>query len=135
MVAMRMWPRQAMGFLGFRYGLQPGRGQHYALDALSVAVSKTPVNWILDADIRGFFDAISHGLLIEFQEHRIGDKLVIRLAHKWLKAGVFEDGDWSVSEMGRRRAQWLRRCSPTSTCTTSSISGPTRGYVARRRAM
>lgn len=87
-------------FLGFSYGFRPGRGQHDALDALSVAVSKTPVNWVLDADIRGFFDSVSHEWLIKFLEHRVGDERVIRLVRKWLKAGVLEDGDWSVSEMG-----------------------------------
>ena len=87
-------------FLGFSYGFRPGRGQHDALDALSVAISGTPVNWILDADIRGFFDGLSQDWLVRFLEHRIGDERVIRLVRKWLKAGVLEDGEWSVSEMG-----------------------------------
>ena len=87
-------------FLGFSYGFRPGRGQHDALDALSVAVSKTPVNWVLDADIKGFFDSVSHEWLVKFLEYRIGDERIIRLVRKWLKAGVLEDGDWSVSEMG-----------------------------------
>jgi RNA-directed DNA polymerase len=87
-------------FLGFSYGFRPGRSQHDALDALSVAISGTPVNWILDADIRGFFDAVSQEWLVRFLEHRIGDERVIRLVRKWLKAGVLEDGNWSVSEMG-----------------------------------
>ena len=87
-------------FLGFSYGFRPGRGQHDALDALSVAISDTPVNWILDADIRSFFDAVSQEWLVRFLEHRIGDERVIRLVRKWLKAGVLEDGEWSVSETG-----------------------------------
>jgi RNA-directed DNA polymerase len=87
-------------FLGFSYGFRPGRSQHDALDALAVAISDTPVNWILDADIRGFFDSVSQEWLIRFLEHRIGDERVIRLVRKWLKAGVLEDGEWSVSEMG-----------------------------------
>ena len=87
-------------FLGFSYGFRPGRGQHDALDALSVAISETPVNWILDADIRSFFDGLSQNWLIRFMEHRIGDERVIRLVHKWLKAGVLEEGEWSVSETG-----------------------------------
>jgi len=87
-------------FLGFSYGFRPGRSQHDALDALSVAISGTPVNWILDADIRGFFDSVSQEWLVRFLEHRIGDERVIRLVRKWLKAGVLEDGNWSVSEMG-----------------------------------
>jgi group II intron reverse transcriptase/maturase len=87
-------------FLGFSYGFRPGRGPHDALDALSVAISGTPVNWILDADIRSFFDSVSQEWLVRFLEHRIGDERVIRLVRKWLKAGVLEEGSWSVSEMG-----------------------------------
>ncbi len=87
-------------FLGFSYGFRPGRSQHDALDALSVAISGTPVNWILDADIRGFFDSVSQAWLVRFLEHRIGDERVIRLVRKWLKAGVLEEGVWSVSEKG-----------------------------------
>jgi group II intron reverse transcriptase/maturase len=87
-------------FLGFSYGFRPGRGQHDALDALSVAICDTPVNWILDADIRSFFDQIDQKWLVRFLEHRIGDGRVIRLVRKWLKAGVLEDGEWSVSEKG-----------------------------------
>jgi len=87
-------------FLGFSYGFRPGRSQHDALDALSVAISGTAVNWILDADIRGFFDAVSQEWLVRFLEHRIGDERVIRFVRKWLRAGVLEDGNWSVSERG-----------------------------------
>ena len=87
-------------FLGFSYGFQPGRGQHDALEALSVAISSTRVNWILDADIRNFFDAVNQEWLVRFLEHRIGDERVIRLVQKWLKAGVLDDGEWSVSEEG-----------------------------------
>ena len=87
-------------FLCFSYGFRPGRGQHDALDALSVAICETPVNWILDADIRSFFDGLSQEWLVRFLEHRIGDERVIRLVRKWLKAGVLEDGAWSVSETG-----------------------------------
>jgi group II intron reverse transcriptase/maturase len=87
-------------FLGFSYGFRPGRSQHDALDALSVAIGGTRVNWIFDADIRGFFDSVSQDWLVRFLEHRIGDERVIRLVRKWLKAGVLEDGEWSVSEKG-----------------------------------
>ena len=87
-------------FLGFSYGFRPGRSQHDALDALAVGICNTPVNWILDADIRSFFDSVSQQWLIRFLEHRIGDQRIIRLARKWLKAGVLEDGEWSVSEEG-----------------------------------
>jgi len=87
-------------FLGFSYGFRPGRSQHDALDALAVGICNTPVSWILDADIRSFFDSVSQQWLIRFLEHRIGDKRIIRLVRKWLKAGVLEDGEWSVSEAG-----------------------------------
>jgi group II intron reverse transcriptase/maturase len=87
-------------FLGFSYGFRPGRGPHDALDALSVAIGNTPVNWILDADIRSFFDSVSQEWLVRFLGHRIGDERVIRLVRKWLKAGVLDDGVWRVSEMG-----------------------------------
>ena len=87
-------------FLGFSYGFRPGRGQHDALDALSVAISETRVNWILDADIRSFFDGLSQSWLVRFLEHRIGDERILRLVRKWLKAGVLEEGEWSVSEKG-----------------------------------
>ncbi|SCK28614.1 group II intron reverse transcriptase/maturase [Variovorax sp. HW608] len=87
-------------FLGLSYGFRPGRSQHDALDALAVAISNTPVNWILDADIRSFFDRIDQSWLVRFLEHRIGDERVIRLVRKWLKAGVLEEGSWSVSETG-----------------------------------
>ena len=87
-------------FLGFSYGFRPGRGPHDALDALAVGIEKKKVNWILDADIRGFYDAIDHGWLRRFVEHRIADKRVLRLIQKWLNAGVIEDGSWSASEEG-----------------------------------
>ena len=87
-------------FLGFSYGFRPGRHQHNALDALYTGIMTRRVNWVLDADIRGFFDAIDHGWLVKFLEHRIADRRVIRLIQKWLAAGVLEDGVWSCSEEG-----------------------------------
>ncbi|CAD6561624.1 hypothetical protein LMG28727_07496 [Paraburkholderia kirstenboschensis] len=87
-------------FLGFSYGFRPGRSQHDAMDALSTAIDRTPVNWILDADIRNFFDGLSQEWLVRFLEHRIGDQRIIRLVRKWLKAGVLEDGKLSVGETG-----------------------------------
>ena len=87
-------------FLGFSYGLRPGRGQHDALDALAVGITRTKVNWILDADVRRFFDSVSHDWLIRFLEHRIGDPRVIKLIRKWLKAGVMEDGVLHPTEEG-----------------------------------
>ena len=79
-------------FLGFSYGFRVGRSQHDCLDALAAAICRTKVNWILDADLRSFFDSVSHEWLIRFLKHRIGDPRVIRLISKWLKAGVMEDG-------------------------------------------
>lgn len=79
-------------FLGFSYGFRPGRSQHDCLDALWMGISTTKVNWVLDADIRGFFDTIDHGWLVRFLEHRIGDHRILRLIQKWLRAGVMEDG-------------------------------------------
>jgi len=87
-------------FLGFSYGFRPKRGQHDALDALVVAITAKKVNFILDADIRTFFDTISQDWLVRFLEHRIGDRRIIRLIGKWLKAGVLEDGVVTTSETG-----------------------------------
>jgi RNA-directed DNA polymerase len=87
-------------FLGFSYGFRPGRSQHDALDALCVGITSAKVNWILDADIRGFFEAVSHDWLIRFLEHRIGDGRVTRLIRKWLKAGVLEGGAVTVRDTG-----------------------------------
>src|ERR1017187_3725019 len=87
-------------FLGVSYGFRPGRGQHDALDALVVGITSTKVNWIVDADIRSFFDTVSHECLVRFLEHRIGDPRIIRLIQKWLRAGVLEDGAVTVSERG-----------------------------------
>jgi group II intron reverse transcriptase/maturase len=87
-------------FLGFSYGFRPERGQHDALDALFVGIETRKVSYILDADVAGFFDAVSQDWLIRFVEHRIGDKRIIRLIRKWLKAGVLEDGIVQTSERG-----------------------------------
>ena len=87
-------------FLGFSYGFRPGRSPHRALDALAVGIYRRKVNWVLDADIRGFFDAIDHGWMLKFLEHRIADKRVLRLIRKWLKAGVIENGEWSETVQG-----------------------------------
>ena len=81
-------------FVAFSYGFRPGRGQHDALDALTVGITNMKVNWVLDADIRGFFDSIDHEWLVKFIEHRIADKRVVRHIRKWLTAGVLEEGEW-----------------------------------------
>src|SRR5438132_4766042 len=82
-------------FLGFSYGFRPGRSQHDALDALTVGLRRRKVNWVLDADIRGFFDNMSHEWTMQFIAHRVADRRMLRLIQKWLKAGVSEDGHWS----------------------------------------
>ena len=79
-------------FLGFSYGFRPGRSQHQSLDALYTGLLTRKVNWVLDLDIQGFFDGISHEWLVKFLEHRIADRRVVRLIQKWLRAGVLEDG-------------------------------------------
>ena len=79
-------------FLGFSYGFRPGRSQHDALDALWVGIKSQKVNWILDGDIRSFFDELDHGWMLRFLEHRIADWRILSLVRKWLKAGVIEDG-------------------------------------------
>ena len=98
-----LWGLQSIyeqDFLGFSYGFRPGRSQHNALDALSVAITSKKVNWILDADVKGFFDSMDHGWLIKFLEHRIGDRRILRLIRKWLHAGVVEEGQWSETTEG-----------------------------------
>jgi group II intron reverse transcriptase/maturase len=87
-------------FLGFSYGFRPGRSPHQSLDALSVGLLRRKVNWVLDADIRGFFDTLDHGWLVKFLEHRVADRRVVRLIQKWLRAGVLEEGKRTRSETG-----------------------------------
>jgi RNA-directed DNA polymerase len=87
-------------FMGFSYGFRPGRGPHNALDALTVGIEQRRVGWVLDADIRAYFDTISHEWLVKFIEHRIGDRRIIGLIQKWLKAGVLEEGQWTQNEEG-----------------------------------
>jgi RNA-directed DNA polymerase len=87
-------------FLGFSYGFRPGRGQHDALDALWVGMMRKKVNWILDLDIRSFFDKLQHNWLIQFVEHRVEDKRMVRLIQKWLRAGVLEQTQWTETKEG-----------------------------------
>ncbi len=87
-------------FLGFSYGFRPGRNQHQALDALAFGIGNRQINWVLDCDVQSFFDKVSQDWLIRFVEHRIGDRRIIRLITKWLKAGVLEDGRLVVTEEG-----------------------------------
>jgi len=87
-------------FKGFSYGFRPGRSPHQALDALTVGIQRKRVNWVLDADIRGFFDNLSHEWTMKFIEHRVADHRILRLIQKWLKAGVSEDGQWLETKAG-----------------------------------
>jgi group II intron reverse transcriptase/maturase len=99
-VAMVLSVIYEVDFLGFSYGFRPERSQHDALDALVVGISSRRVNWILDADIRSFFDMVDQRWMIRFVEHRIGDPRIIRLLQKWMQAGVLEDGVFQASERG-----------------------------------
>ena len=87
-------------FAGFSYGFRTGRDQHQALDALYAGITRKKVNWIIDLDIRSFFDKVEHEWMIKFVERRVGDKRIVRLIRKWLKAGVMEDGKWRETEEG-----------------------------------
>ena len=87
-------------FIGFSYGFRPGRGAHDALDALAFGIERRKVNWLVDADIRAFFDRLSRDHLLRFLEHRIGDRRVLRLITKWLNAGVMENGEWKDDLQG-----------------------------------
>jgi RNA-directed DNA polymerase len=87
-------------FARFSYGFRPGRSPHQALDALSVGIMQRQVNWVLDADIRGFFDTLDHEWVVKFVEHRVADRRIVRLIQKWLKAGVLEEGKHIETEKG-----------------------------------
>jgi retron-type reverse transcriptase len=110
-------------FLGFSYGFRPGRSPHHALDALTTGIMTRKVSWVLDADIRGFFDTLDHGWLVEFLEHRVADRRVVRLIQKWLKAGVLEDGKRTRSDVGTVQGGSM---TPPTQSITSSLIGPFR---------
>ena len=111
-------------FKAFSYRFRPGRSPHHALDALTAGIQRKRVNWVLDADMRGFFDNLSHEWTMKFIEHRVADRRILRLIQKWLKAGVSEDGQWVGDETGYAAgSSGFRRCSLTYTCITSSIYG------------
>jgi RNA-directed DNA polymerase len=99
-MVMILTPIYEAEFLGFSYGFRPGRSQHDALDALAYGIKGRSIRWVLDADIRSFFDTISHTWLVRFLEHRIGDRRIIRLVRKWLKAGVLDQGRHVETEEG-----------------------------------
>ena len=125
MVVCILSPIYETEFLGFSYGFRPERGAHDALDALGYAVSRKKVNWIVDADIKAFFDRIDRDQLIRFVEHRIGDRRVVRLIRKWLDAGVMENGHWKDEGMGTPQGRWSHRCWRTCIYTMPSTSGLT----------
>jgi group II intron reverse transcriptase/maturase len=87
-------------FLGFSYGSRPGRSQHGALDAIYVAITQRKVNWVLDADVRKFYDSLDHEWIMKFMTHRVNDQRMLRLVRKFLRAGVSEDGEWSKTVVG-----------------------------------
>lgn len=93
-------PIYEQDFLGFSYGFRPERGAHNALDALWVGIMRRKINWVLDADVRSFFDSLDHDWMIKFVQHRISDPRILRLIRKWLRAGVSEDGQWSKTTVG-----------------------------------
>jgi group II intron reverse transcriptase/maturase len=99
-VRMLLEPIYEQAFLGFSYGYRPKRSAHDALDALATVIVKKPTNWVLDADIRSFFDSIDHGWMKKFLEHRIADRRLVRLLMKWLAAGVMEEGKLHATQRG-----------------------------------
>ena len=107
-------------FLGFSYGFRPGRSQHDALDALAFAIQRRQVNYILDADIKGFFDNLSKPCLLKFVEQRVADRRILRLIQKWLNAGVTEDGKWSNTEIGTPQGSVI---TPLTQKVISNLSG------------
>jgi group II intron reverse transcriptase/maturase len=107
-------------FLGFSYGFRPGRSQHDALDALSYALLKKKVNYILDADIKGFFDNLDQSWMMQFMEHRVADPGILRLVRKWLKAGVMEEGQWSEPQAGTPQGSVI---TPLTQKVISSLNG------------
>ena len=111
-------------FLGFSYGFRPGRSPHMALDALAVGIQQRKVNWVLDADIRGCYDAIDHEWLMRFIEHRVSDKRVRRHIKKWLNAGVLEEGTWRQVEEGVPQGSSVAPCWRTSTSRISRLRRP-----------
>jgi group II intron reverse transcriptase/maturase len=123
-------PIYEVDFSEYSYGFRPGRNCHDALDELYVSITNRKVSWVLDADIKSYFDSIDHDLLISVLKRRIADPRILRLVKKWLKAGVMEDGVWSNSEVGSPQGaaispllaniylhyvldEWVEDCCPT----------------------
>jgi len=87
-------------FLGFSYGFRPGRNPHQALDALQTALMAERTNWVLDADIRSFFDSVDHEWMLRVLAHRVADPRILRLVRQWLRAGVIDGGTWQANDEG-----------------------------------
>lgn len=134
-VRMVLEPIYESAFLGFSYGFRPGRSAHDALDALAVTIVKRKTDWVLDADIKSFFDSIDHGWMKKFIEHRIGDARLVRLIMRWLRAGVLENGAVHEAEEGTPQGASSAPCWPTSTSTTCSTSGRTTGEGSTHGAL
>ena len=107
-------------FQGFSYGFRPGRSPHQALDALNVGLVRRKVGWVLDADIRSFFDRMSHEWIMRFVQHRVADPRILRLIQKWLQAGVLEEGRWEETTEGTPQGAVM---TPRTQKITSSLSG------------
>ena len=120
-------------FLGFSYGFRPGRSAAHGAGCPGGGIESRKVNWLLDADIKAFFDTLSHEWLVEFVGQRIADPRVVRHIQKWLNAGVMEEGDAASRRRRRRRAGACRPCWPMSICITCLTCGPSNGERRRRR--
>src|SRR5262249_35139514 len=118
-------------FLGFSYGFRPKRGQHDALDALVVGITTRKVNFVLDADIRSYFDTVNQAWLIRFLKHRINDPRMTRLIQKWLKAGILEDGIVTINETGTGQGSVVSPLLDPPDRVWSLCGGPTRPARAR----
>ena len=114
-------------FMGFSHGFRPQRSPHSALAALDKALMTQRVNFVLDLDIRTFFDSVDHGWLMRMVAHRIADPRVLRLIERWLGAGVLESGQWKAVEAGTPQGSGSARSLPMCSSTTSSTSGSTSG--------
>lgn len=117
-------------FLGVSYGFRPGRNPHMALDAWHTAIMSQRVKWVLDADIRSFFDSVDHDGLLRMVAHWIADPRILRPIGLCMRAGVLGSGELQETDKGTRKGRASARSSSTSSCTTSSISGSTDGVVA-----
>ncbi len=107
-------------FRGFSYGFRPGRSQHQALDALYVGITRKKVGFVLDADIRGFFDNLDRSWLLKFLQHRVADPRMLRLIQKWLEAGIMEEGEWKDTERGTPQGSVV---TPRTQKITSRLTG------------